>query len=302
MRCVSVSRSLTSLLVVTVIATLLLGGDYCFCAPPADSLTIVRGLKGATAFCVTPSGGIYVLEPGSDRLLRFSARGKRELETGGFGWGEGGFDRPRDIAALNDLELFVSDLGNDRIVRLDRTLGLTSVFETRLGNATFRFPLSLALTEFGKLLVVDGEYGRIIELGKDDRISRIFGGSGTGRGFLRKPVKVRGNGNERVLVRDESGIVVFDRYGNYIRTIGEQSTGRFIAFDLYRDGVILLDSASVRTCSITGETLWQWSIPATDGSGARAPVDVRTNGEWIYILYPDRIVRMPGGGGEPRKP
>ncbi|HLF15783.1 MAG TPA: hypothetical protein VI932_12935, partial [Bacteroidota bacterium] len=217
-------------------------------------------------------------------------------------WGEGGFDRPSDIAALNDLELFVSDLGNDRIVRLDRSLGVTSVFETRSENVTFRFPLSVALTGFGKLLVVDGEYGRIVELGKDDRVTRIFGGSGTGRGFLRKPVTVRSDGNERVLVRDESGIVVFDTYGNYIRTIGRQSTGSFIAFTLYRDGVILLDSASIRTCSISGEPLWRADLPAAVRRGAPVPIDVRSDGNSIFILYPDRIVRLPGDGGGRRKP
>lgn len=302
MRCVSGSERLRALQVITVIATLLTGGDYCFCSGPSDSLLILRGLRGATAFCVTSPGTIYVLEGGDDRLVRLSAAGEKTLETGGFGWGGGGFDRPSDVAALNDFEIFVADLGNDRIVRLDRTLGLTSVFETRSENVTFRFPLSVAVTEFGKLLVVDGEYGRIIELGKDDRVSTIFGGSGTGHAFLRNPVKVRSDGNARVLVKDDSGIVTFDAYGKHLRTLGSDRTGNFIGFDVLGDGLILLDTVSVRAQSATGEPRWQKKLPAAGAGEPGVPVDVRSDGAWIYVLYGDRVVRLPAGAADAQKP
>lgn len=258
---------------------------------------MVRGLSGATAFCVTPSGGIYVLEAGNDRLIRCSVSGERK-ETGGFGWGEDGFDRPSDIDALNDFELFVSDYGNDRVVRLDRSLGLSSVFETRSENVTFRFPLSVALTGFGKLLVVDGEFGRVVELGKDDRISRVFGGSGTGPGFLHRPVKVRTDGSSRVLVMDDSGVVFFDMYGNYLRTLRREQAGNPIAFDSWPDGVLLLDTASVRACTPAGETLWRSALPGAAGGPDGIPVDLRSDAGWVYILYPDRVVRMSVPAGD----
>ncbi len=262
---------------------------------------VLRGVRGATAFCVSSPGTVYVLEAGHDRLVRLSASGEKPVETGGFGWGVDGFDRPSDIAALNDFEIFVSDLGNDRIVRLDRTLGLTSVFETRSENVTFRFPLSVAVTEFGKLLIVDGEYGRIIELGKDDRVSTIFGGTGTGHGFLRKPVKVRSDGNARVLVRDESGIVAFDTYGKHLRTLGSGLTGGFIAFDVLGDGLVLLDTGRVRALSATGEFRWEAKLPGVAVGEPGVPVDIRSDGTWTYVLYPDRVVRLHAPPPEERK-
>jgi hypothetical protein len=33
-------------------------------------------------------------------------------------------------------------------------------------------------------------------------------------------------------------------------------------------------------------------LPAT--GGVPVPVDVRSTGAWLYVLYPDRVVRLPG--------
>lgn len=300
MRSVSGSRARITLLAITVIATLIRGGDYCFSGEPGDSLVIAGGFGGASSFCVTPSGTIYVLEGARDLLVKVSPSGKREAETGGFGWGDGGFDRPGDVTATDDLELFVADGGNDRIVRLDRTLGLSSVFETRTENVTFRFPLSVALTEFGKLLIVDGENGRIVELGKDDRVTRVFGGVGSGGNFLRSPTKVRTDGNERVVVRDRQGLVIFDAYGNHLGTIPAGRTGAFIAFDVGDDGITLLDTSAVRLMTKEGGQAARVDLPAS--TGAPVPVDVRAAGPSVFVLYPDRIVRLPGWRPDPRRP
>jgi hypothetical protein len=243
---------------------------------------------------------MYVLEAGKDLLLRLSPSGRREAEAGGYGWGGGSFDRPADVSALSDLELYVADRGNDRIVRLDGTLGLSSVFETSSENVTFRFPLSVALTEFGKLLIVDGENARIVELGKDDRVTRVFGGVGAGSGFLRKPTRVRTDGNVRVVVRDGEGLVLFDAYGNHVGSIPGERTGPFIAFDVDRDGIVLLDSAAVRRISLKGEPVFRKELPQT--TGGPVPVDVRSAARAFYVLYPDRIVRLPDAGGERRDP
>ena len=279
------------LLFVLLIAAPPWGGDRCYGRPPGDSLVVVTGLSGATAFCVAPSGTLYVLEEGKDRLTRFSGPGKREAETGGFGWGEGGFDRPSDVTAVDDLELFVADRGNDRIVRLDRTLGLTSVFETRKENVTFRFPLSVALTEFGKLLIVDGENARIVELGKEDRVTRVFGGSGSGASFLKAPTRVRADGHQRVVVGDGDGLAVYDSWGNRLRTIPRTGTGKPIAFDAASGGIALLDSGSVLLLGRDGADAGAVPIPATPG--AKVPVDVRWSGDRLCVLYPDRVVCFP---------
>jgi hypothetical protein len=185
-------------------------------------------------------------------------------------------------------------------VRLDRTLGLSSVFETRSEIVTFRFPLSVALNEFGKLLIVDGENGRIVELGKDDRVTRVFGGVGSGSSFLRTPTRVRTDGNERVVVRDGPNLVVFDAYGNHLRTITAERTGTFIAFDVGPAGITLLDSSSVRYLSKEGEPLSHREIPAT--AGKPVPVDVRSSGTLLFVLYPDRVVRLPVKGAERKEP
>lgn len=296
----SASRFLTTVKVISVIATLSSGGDVCFCAGPWDSTTIAGGLHGAVSFCVAPSGTIYVVEAARDRVARISPDGRREAETGGYGWREGGFDGPTDIAGLDDLEIFVADRGNDRIVRLDRTLGIASVFETRSESVTFRFPQSIALTESGTLLVVDAENGRIVELGREERVTRLFGGAGTGRGFLRAPSKVRTDGASRVVVRDESGLVVFDQFGNQLRRLPKAATGEFISHDVDRDGILLLDSAGIRFLSFEGTGRARAGFARPPGAGG--PVELRSAGGRVYVLFPDRIIAIPAAVRETADP
>lgn len=267
---------------------------------PADTAGILlAGLRGATAFCVTPSGAVYLLEAPAGRIVRYSPGGKAGGEAGGYGWGGSGFDRPTDIDALNDLEIFVADEGNDRVVRLDPSLGLVSMFETRSGDDPFRSPLGVAATAGGKLLVVDGENGRIIEIGPDDRILRTFGGTGTGAAFLRRPVRVRSDGHHRVLVRHDRGIAVFDAWGNFLATLGTERTGRFIAFDHHDGGVALLDSHSVRLLDPAGMLRVVVPIPAGLRDPGGVPVDIRSAGGWLYVLYPDRLLRLRAAPAPP---
>ncbi len=302
MRCGSVSRPRPGFLSIAVIAALFTGGDYCFSGSPTDSLTAVRGLEGASSFCVTPSGATYVLESGKSRLLRYSPDGRLDRQFGGYGWGGDGLDGPADIAAISDLELYVADLGNDRVVRFDPTLGLASIHETREGPVPFRFPRSVAVTDFGQLLVVDGENGRVVELGKDGRVSRIFGGSGVGPGFLRNPVRVRSDGHDRVIVRDDNGLVVFDTFGKHLLTLGAAATGAFTSFDHYRGGVILLDSNTVRVISPDGGRVWETDLAVYNAPSGKPPVDIRSAGERYFILYTDRIISLipPADAVRPR--
>lgn len=302
MRCASASRPRLGSLFIAVIATLFTGGDYCFSGSPGDSLTAVSGLENASSFCVTPSGAIYVLESGKSRLLRYSPDGRLDRQFGGYGWGEDGLDGPADIAAFSELELYVADLGNDRVVRFDRTLGLASVYETREGAVPFRFPRSVAVTDFGQLLVVDGENGRVVELGKEGRVSRIFGGSGLGRGFLRNPVRVRSDGHDLVIVRDDNGLVVFDTYGKHLITLGTAVTGAFTSFDHYRGGVILLDTNSVRVISPEGARLWEMDLGPHNGPSRKPPIDIRSAGERYFILYADRIISLNPPADAARRP
>ncbi len=292
MRCVSGSRGLKTLLCVLIVATLQRGGDYrLLAAPTADTLLQNARFEGATGFSVSPSGVCYVLLGESDELLRVSDGESPGRRIGGYGWGGDGFDGPTDLSVPNDLEIYVSDYGNDRIVKLDRSLGVSSVFETTDEKSTFRFPLSICVTGKGDILVVDGEFGRIVEIDRDSRVSRIFGARGSGPGSLDTPVRVRTDGDSLIAVQDRSGLVFFDMFGNHLGRLSRSLTGEFDSFCWGGGLLALLDSDSVRFLNTSGDT--QGVIPIPRGLLGEV-VDMAVVREDLYLLTQTRIVKLDG--------
>jgi len=268
-----------------MIATPTRGGDHRLPETgPGDTLSFIGGFRGATTFAVSPSGRYFVVIGASGELLRLGPAGTVEQRVGGFGWGGTAFDGPSDIAVPNDLEVYLADYGNDRIVKLDRSLGVSTVFETEGEKVTFRFPLSVCVTGFGRVLVVDGENGRIVEIDRENAVTRIFGTRGSGPGSLDHPVRVRADGDSLIAVQDRSGLVMFDTYGNYLRSLSRELTGNYSRFSLGDGNLAFLDSNAVRIFSVTGELRGMVGVPGP-GAGEEVGIeDLFIGAGTLYLL------------------
>src|SRR5262249_2628520 len=66
------------------------------------------------------NGKVYVSDTGNGRVVRFDADGKKELEIGRKGEGEGQLFEPQGLAVDLTGRLFVCDNGNGRIAVFDR--------------------------------------------------------------------------------------------------------------------------------------------------------------------------------------
>jgi len=299
LRCVSGSRSLKRLLLVLMIATLQRGGDHLLSAGEgAGAPRSIGHFDGATVFAVSPSGVIYVLLGKTDELLCIEGENVPDRRIGGYGWEEDGFDGPNDLSVPNDLEIYLADYGNDRIVKLDRSLGLSSVFRTTEGGNTFRFPLSVSVTGTGNILIVDGEFGRIVEIDRDNRVSRIFGEKGSGAGSLDRPVRVRTDGDSLVAVQDGSGLVLYDLYGNFLGRLPRTTTGSYLTFAWGGGYVNLLDSTSVKSFSTGGQAAGTVTIP--DALIGRV-VDLAVVRDVLYLLTPTTVVSFDNSFSRLRK-
>lgn len=72
------------------------------------------------------------------------------------------FDQPRGVAISTTGEIYVSDEAADEIVRVDRTNGATTVFETRIAAPYGIEWLGAGLTQFANsLMVASGD--RVVE-------------------------------------------------------------------------------------------------------------------------------------------
>jgi NHL repeat len=212
-----------------------------------DSLNI--SLRGASGISVGPDGNIYIIERGGNKVIRCSNSGGSYKIDAEYSWKDAADNYPRDIVSVNGLDVYIADYNNHRILRFDRDLNLVSAFpsdeQISVAERPFGYPISLGVDRFGSIYVLDGENKRIVKIGKSNEVERTFGGYGAGAGRVKSPSKIRVSSSDLVFVQDENCIVVFDIFGNYIRTIGTALFTKLTTFASDRDMIYALDGCRV---------------------------------------------------------
>lgn len=177
--------------------------------------------NAANSFYITAAGIIYVTDKGNNELISLDTLGNILQSTGGYGWTETTFDEPADVFAT-PLSIYVADKNNNRIQRFDRNLNFVSSLSTRdreNQDAKFGYPLSCAVSNQGDLYILDDENQRIVKFDLFGKFMQNFGGFDAGNFQLSKPVSLGISQNNFLFVADESGIVIFDAFGNGIERI-----------------------------------------------------------------------------------
>lgn len=189
-----------------------------------------KPLRNPGGMCVDPEGYVYIADTGNHRLVVLDSKGKWVREIGGIGIGANQFSRPSDVTAKLGLDILVADAGNDRIQRFNRRLGYIS---TSKNLTAFTEPVSLDVSEFGDMFILDGSRRQIVKI--DALVSQLvfFGGVGSGSGELEDPKDVDVKGSEIVWVADGStgNVVQFDLFGNFLTSyhIGDDVDVRGVA-------------------------------------------------------------------------
>jgi DNA-binding beta-propeller fold protein YncE len=159
--------------------------------------------NGPAALAVARDGTVYIADSRNHCLRRLSRDGSvgtlaGEPGVAGYADGRGGearFSNPAGLAVLGDGSVLIADTGNHRLRRVSRTGLVVTVAgcETprddlgrELGGyrdgpaqqAQFRFPVGLAVTPEGSILVGDAGNGCIRAVRADGRVTTIPVGEG----------------------------------------------------------------------------------------------------------------------------
>lgn len=172
--------------------------------------------NSATAFSITSSGFIYIADDGDDSLIKLDTLGNVIKEIGGRGWSESTFDTPSDVFATT-LNVFVCDKQNHRIQAFDKDLNFISDLYTRENDNSeerFGYPIGCALSSMGDLYVLDSENIRVLKFDLFGNFIQNFGGFDAGVYSLKNPKKLAVNGDNSILVLDDSLLLVYDQFGN----------------------------------------------------------------------------------------
>jgi hypothetical protein len=246
----------------------------------------------ATRLITSPQGWTYTID--HERNLVVLAKGAEEpsASVGGYGWSSTTFDQPTGLAT-DGLNLYVSDRGNHRLLRFDRSLNFISSFTTRdtsLLAARFGLPLGVALSRLGDVFVLDGENLRVVKFTANMQYERSFGDFDDARSRLRQPVKILISPDDHVFVLEPDRLLEFDYFGQYLREISAGRIHDAKGFCFVRGGIIVVSTNTLSWFGEHGELLQEISAA---GMLSSSPIDsmedVAAGGERLFLLTATRL-------------
>ena len=181
-------------------------------------------------------GNVYVVDAGSDRLIRYGTEGDSIGSIGGFGDGEEEFDQPVAVCASRGNDIYVADYGNHRIQRFDRSLDFIATLRTRDAvdeRVRFGYPLDVAVSRQGDVHILDGENRRLLVVTPAGAFIRTIGDVGAGEGRMVDPQRLELDQDDNVYVLDDGAVKVYDPFGAWLRRLPLPSglTPRSLAVD-----------------------------------------------------------------------
>lgn len=231
----------------------------------AQNLRVFGDFSRAHAVCLDPQGNVYVADGGTNTILKFDGEGKLLASIGGYGWGQLEFDQPYDVCATNGLDVFVADYGNHRIQRYNRKLEYIGTLYTRESSnelQRFGYPKGIAINRFGDLFVCDTENRRVLKISGFTRVVSSIGGIDAGKGRLVDPKALDVDSQDNLYVLETNRIVVFDNFGNYLRTLGTDKLRSASGFCVAQPSVFVAQEDTVLEFTLEG-TIGE-AIPCSD--------------------------------------
>ncbi|HOV99107.1 MAG TPA: NHL repeat-containing protein [Bacteroidota bacterium] len=185
-------------------------------------LTSIGSFNAASRIVIDFRGRIFVADHGTHLVYCFPSFKESPLTVGGYGWTDGAFDTPTDVAT-DGVNIYVTDYGNHRVQKFDQKLRFVGSWSGKTAtheNERFGYPKGIALSEIGEVFLLDGENNRVIKYSTIGKFERAFGNITTNEGRLTQPKRLLLRGKE-IFVLENSRVVVYDVFGAYLRTIGE---------------------------------------------------------------------------------
>ena len=166
---------------------------------------------------------LYVADAGNNRIQVIATDGHFVAEFGGFGWREGEFDYPNDLALSLDT-LYVVDTGNNRVQYCNLVNRIFYPIETTLDNYQFDAPEGIGIGRNGEVYVVDTRNHRGVQFSRNLAPINTMGSFGSNRDQFWNPTDLVVDPHGTVFVVDTGNhrIVSYDFSGNPTQTWGEK--------------------------------------------------------------------------------
>jgi len=195
-------------------------------------------------------GYIYVVDRGTNIVIRFNSDLVPDKLIGGYGIGTETFNRPTFVAVDNGLNIYVSDENNRRVARYDARLNFVDeiAFKDEEDPFMFGYPSGIGVTSYGEVWIADRDKNQICLFNNVGNFSRFLGDFGSSEGQMKNPEKIVTEAGGKFYVCDagHSRIVVYDEFGNFVRKLSFKEIEYPISAALEKDAVWVLDGSGSR--------------------------------------------------------
>ena len=211
------------------------------------------------------------------------------------------FDNPRGVAVDSSGNVYVADIGNDHIQKLDSDGAFLATLGSHgTGDGEFNNPFGVAVDSSGNVYVADTGSDRIQKFESDGTFVATWGSYGSGNGQFNIPagLAVDSSGNVYVADSNNNRIQKFESDGTFVTTWGSSGSGNGqfyhpsgVAVD-FSGNVYVADSNNNRIqkfTPVTGDTDGDGYTDEEEienGSNPNDPVDIPET------LASDELVEM----------
>lgn len=203
-------------------------------------------LRNPVGLAIDSRGVMYCVDEGNKRVIQFGSDLVPLREFGGPGAAPGLLGKPSFITVDNDLNLIISDEGNQRLSRYNSKLNFVdeSPFYDSEDLLKFGYPSGVGITNYGEVWVADYQQNRVAVFDNVGNFDKFVGDFGYTGQQLKNPRKIITDKKKRFIVCDagNSRLVIYDEYGNFSKAV---DNGEFVspsAAFAAADGIWVLDS------------------------------------------------------------
>lgn len=205
-------------------------------APPIIGVLFVKTIgksgQGAGEFLmpmgleIDAYGKLYVADAGNNRVQVVDPNGNFVTEYGSYGWREGEFDYPSDVALSLDT-LYVADTGNNRVQYCNLVHRIFYPIITTSEDYEFDGPQGIDIGRNGELYVIDTLNHRWVQFTRNHAPVFAMGNFGSSREQFWNPTDIVVNPYNTIYVVDtgNNSIKSYDFSGNPIYSFGQEGSG-----------------------------------------------------------------------------
>lgn len=255
---------------------------------PADTLAAQPFgpvFEDARALGSDPAGRLYVVDAGAATVVTLTAEGLPLGVLGGPGTGDYALLDPSDVDPTNGLRLDIADTGNARIQRFSSDGRLIASLpvpsDLRDGDARQRDlrdspttdrgagqgrPIAVATAVSGEVYAVEEVQGLVVRWDDQRRFDRVVGGLDAGEGALSRPVDLALGPDGRLFVADRghAAVLVYDRFGLYLRRIADGTARDLRAVAVVGDRLVLVLPRRLLVYGLDGRLLDTLAVALPD--------------------------------------